>query len=95
MSVIYHYWRHHSPEQMEVETLFLALNMAKNDVEENRAVPEKIILEDGTVLDHDDILDRSGYYSDTGPIIDSVVQDHPPETVPLLEQRVSGDRPSC
>jgi len=74
--VIYHYWQHHSLESDEIDTLPEALARAKSDVEWGTAAPEKIVLEDGTALDSDAIMEQSGYYSDielTGPIVDSTL----------------------
>lgn len=76
MSVTYYYWRHHSLESIEIDTLLHALVQAKNDIEYNEAAPEKIVLEDGTVLDSDEVTDRCGFYGDTGPIIDGTVEPH-------------------
>ncbi len=74
MSVTYHYWRYHSQYTVEIESLPEALARARNDVEYQQAAPQKIVLEDGTELDDEEILQRSGYYADvdvTGIIIDS------------------------
>lgn len=74
MTVTYHYYCHYSPYAEQIETLHDALYRARNDVEYNLAAPDKIVLEDGTELDEEEILERSGYYSDiNGPIIDGSI----------------------
>lgn len=84
MSVTYWYWCHHSLEHDEEDTLLSALERAKNDIDYNRAHPEKIVLEDGTVLNQEEVIERSGYYTDTGPIVDGSVAIEPP----LLPERI-------
>ena len=76
MSVTYHYWRFHIQYDEQIDSLHEALARAKHDVEYQEASPDKIILEDGTVLEEEEIMERSGYYADveiTGPIIDSTL----------------------
>ncbi len=77
MGVTYHYWRHHSQYTEEYESLPKALAQARHDAEYMDAAPEKIVLEDGTELGEEEILERSGYYADVdvkGIIIDSTVE---------------------
>lgn len=67
MPVTYYYWRYFKEYSEQIATLPEALARAKDDVERNTANPDRI------VLDHDEILEQSGYYSDidiSGPIID-------------------------
>ena len=73
MSVIYYYWYYHGLEHEEMDSLIEALERAKNDIEYNMAHPEKIVLEDGTVLSQEEVVGRSGFFGDTGPIIDGSV----------------------
>lgn len=75
MAVIYRYTRYGSLEEDEHDTLFDALERAKRDVEELRGVPEQIVLEDGTVMLEKEIMQRSGYYTDSGPIIDGTISE--------------------
>lgn len=70
MTVMYHYYRYRAPYSEEMSSLIEALERAKNDVEYEQAYPVKIICEDGTILDNEEIMQRSGYYSDSGPVID-------------------------
>lgn len=75
MAVIYRYTRYFQLEEDTHATLFEALERAKSDVENLRGVPEQIVLEDGTILDEKEIMERSGYYTDSGPIIDGTVRE--------------------
>lgn len=56
MSVTYHYWRHLSQYSEEIATLPEALARARSDVEYGTAAPDKIVLEDGTVLEWEQVL---------------------------------------
>jgi len=74
LSVTYYYYRYHRPYSEEIESLPRALARARYDVEYQEASPQKIVLEDGTELDDEEILERSGYYADVdvyGTIIES------------------------
>lgn len=76
MPVQYGYWRCFTLYAETINTLQEALARAKNDVEYNTANPEKIILENGTVIEHDEILERSGYYSNLdidGQVVESSI----------------------
>jgi len=80
MSVVYHYWQHYSQYSEEMESLPKALARARSDVEYQTAAPDKIVLEDGTVLEEEEILERSGYYADVevdGLIIESTIESSP------------------
>lgn len=74
MSVTYHYWRYYGQYSEEIASLPEALARARSDVEWNTAAPDKIVLADGSVLDDEEIMERSGYYADVetnGLIIES------------------------
>ena len=76
MSVQYIYYRYHQRYETTVNSLPEALARAKSDVEYQMAAPDSIVCEDGTILDEDDILERSGYYSDVeidGIVIESTL----------------------
>lgn len=73
MSVTYHYWRYHSLYDEEIDTLLMALERVKHDIEYGEAHPDKIVLENGTVLDEHEAIERSGFYNDTGPIVDGLL----------------------
>jgi hypothetical protein len=60
---MYYFWEYTIPDHKEFATLEAALRQAKTDVEYNYASPDKIVLEDGRVLEHEEILHQSGYYT--------------------------------
>ncbi len=63
MPVTYYFWEYTIPDHTAFDTLEEALEQAKTDVEYNYASPDRIVLEDGTVLRREEILQQSGYYT--------------------------------
>jgi hypothetical protein len=69
MPVEYHYHRYGAYAMELEDTLQSALRRARYDIEYNEAHTEKIVREDGTVLDHEAVLEQCGYYGNRDGIV--------------------------
>jgi hypothetical protein len=94
LSVLYHYWRYLCEYDETIYSLQTALNRAKDDVEYGTAHPDAITLEDGTVLEHEEIMQRSGYYDDVdGYVVDGSIAPRIEDVSHILEQNSTTNAP--